>query len=124
MRTLPVTALALLALAAPAATALADGGPPPPTAPAAPDTKAPTTVFQAGPSGAVTPARALFGFAADEPATFECRDDSMPRFVRCAPPFAARARSAGKHVLRVRARDLAGNVGKATIYTFTLRAVS
>lgn len=56
-------------------------------------------------------ARVAFGFGADEAASFACSLDGKP-FAPCASPLKLRA-GLGRHSLRVRATDRAGNVDES-----------
>jgi hypothetical protein len=53
-------------------------------------------------------ARGEFSFTADEPATFECRVDSL-EFRSCTSPYTTRKLAIGEHHFKVRATDLDGN---------------
>jgi hypothetical protein len=81
---------------------------PPPAA----DTDPPETTITSAPKPRVKTkrkrARVAFTFTADEAATFACSLDGKG-YVPCASPLKAKVRR-GKHVLRVRAIDRAGNV--------------
>lgn len=75
-----------------------------------PDATPPRTRIRKHPPKRTRSHRAIFLFAANEPSRFECRLDGR-KFKRCH----ARTRlhvKAGRHVLRVRAVDTAGNVDK------------
>lgn len=79
------------------------------------DSKRPRAFFRKRPPRTIRTrhrrAKAVFRFGATEKdVTFVCRvDGGLPRF--CKPRFVKRFR-VGKHVLRVRAKDLAGNVSR------------
>jgi hypothetical protein len=74
------------------------------------DGRAPATTLSTGPRGTVAVGRATFGFSSDErSSTFQCRLDRR-RWAACRSPRKLTGLSAGRHVLRVRARDRAGNV--------------
>ena len=84
----------------------APGGPP--TGPAA-DTAAPETKIDKAPPGKVSGRRVTVKFSADETgSTFECKLDKGS-WKRCASPRKVKAGDAGRHALKVRATDLAGN---------------
>mgnify|MGYP001079772417 FL=1 len=72
------------------------------------DCTAPATRFTKTPPKKSKRKRVVFRFAADEPATFECKLDAGPRRP-CASPARFRVKP-GRHVLRVWATDAAGNV--------------
>jgi hypothetical protein len=76
--------------------------------PTAPDSVAPSTVITSGPSARTRSRKATFVFSANESATFECRLDSRP-WASCSSPRTYRKLKVGKHQLRVRATDTAGN---------------
>ncbi len=60
-----------------------------------------------------------FRFAADEPASFECRFDDRA-WTPCESPKHRRRASLGRHDFRARATDLAGNVSSAVRWTFRI----
>jgi len=65
-----------------------------------------------------------FTFHADEPATFECRQDNGP-FIPCTSPFLFADLSDGSHTFTVRATDVAGNVETSPPgYAWTLDTVA
>jgi hypothetical protein len=75
------------------------------------DTRAPETTITTGPSGPTDDSTPTYGFAADTPATFECRVDGRP-FAPCSSPYTTPELSAGDqgaHTFAVRATDVAGN---------------
>ena len=75
-----------------------------------PDTAAPDTAIDAGPSGTTTSTSASFAFSATETgSSFECRLDGGA-FTPCSSPKAYSSLSAGAHTFQVRAIDAAGNV--------------
>lgn len=109
-----------------------DTGAPPPAVPpppiAAPDLVAPHTFIRQRPRKRVfTPwrrGRAVFKFRSNEAGVlFFCQFDRK-RWRRCGPRF-VRWFLAGRHVLRVKARDVAGNVDPTpAVYRFRVRRVS
>ena len=78
--------------------------------PAGPDTTAPDTIIESGPSGIVSSAATTFGFSSTEPgSTFECRADDGA-WAACTSPRELPGLLAGDHQFEVRAKDAAGNV--------------
>lgn len=77
---------------------------------AAPDTNRPRTKIRRHPRKRTTSHVAAFTFSAGERARFECKLDRR-KFKRCAAHTRFRVRL-GRHLLRVRAIDRAGNVDK------------
>jgi Subtilase family len=94
---------------------------PPPTLPS-PDTRAPRTFIQLRPAKVVRTsgrtAKVVFRFGADEPeVTFACKLDTG--FQRFCDARLVRRVGLGWHVVRVRARDAAGNVDSTpAVYRF------
>jgi hypothetical protein len=75
-----------------------------------PDTLAPDTTLESGPSGAVGTATASFGFSSNElGAIFQCRLDGAA-WVACDSPKSYSALAEGNHSFDVRARDASGNI--------------
>ena len=73
------------------------------------DLTAPNTRFTATPRSPTTSRRAVFRFVSnDAGATFQCRRDSRA-WAKCSSPRTYRRLSLGRHVMRVRAVDRAGN---------------
>ena len=73
------------------------------------DESEPTT-SAAGPPARTADSTPAITFSSNEPAaTFECRIDDAPGWTPCTSPFAPQL-SDGAHVVRIRARDAAGNV--------------
>jgi hypothetical protein len=91
------------------------------------DTKAPRTRFAAHPKKVVKTAKrsvvARFKLAASEsPVTFYCQFDKEPLRI-CAKQFHHRFKK-GKHAVRVRAKDAAGNLApKPTVFHFRVKEV-
>ena len=76
-----------------------------------PDTTAPDTTIDTGPSGTVTSSSASFAFAASESgSSFQCSLDSTTAYTACSSPKDYSGLAAGSHTFRVRAIDAAGNV--------------
>lgn len=74
------------------------------------DRTAPETRRVSGPGKRLAQRIATFRFGANEPGVrFQCRLDRAKRYRACASPLTLRRLTAGKHVLRVRAIDRAGN---------------
>ncbi|HET7574163.1 MAG TPA: S8 family serine peptidase, partial [Solirubrobacterales bacterium] len=91
------------------------------------DTRSPRTFFRRRPPKTLRTrqrrAKAVFRFAADEPdVTFACKvDGGLLRF--CQPRFVRRLRP-GKHVVRVKARDAAGNVDRTpAVFRFRVKRI-
>lgn len=75
------------------------------------DTVAPTVTIVRGPPETTDAREATFGIAASEPgATLACSVDRR-RAAACSSPLRLRRLALGGHLLGVRARDAAGNVG-------------
>ena len=76
-----------------------------------PDTAAPDTAIESGPSAPTTATSATFGFTSpDADATgFECALDSGA-FAPCTSPVSYGSLAEGSHAVAVRAHDAAGNV--------------
>ena len=73
------------------------------------DTDPPQTTFTKRPANRSSDRTPTFRFRSDEPrSSFQCSLDGK-RFRSCSSPFTTGALSLGSHVLRVRARDRAGN---------------
>jgi hypothetical protein len=92
-----------------------DDGPP------APDTTAPEVEITSSPDDPTEETSASFSFEANEPVrTFECRLDEGS-FEECvSPKNEAGPLEPGEHVFRVRAIDLAGNVGEPATAEWTI----
>ncbi len=75
-----------------------------------PDTTAPETTIDSGPSGTTSDPVPTFSFSSSEAgSSFECRLGSTP-FAPCSSPHTSAALSDGSHTFDVRATDPAGNV--------------
>jgi len=73
------------------------------------DLTAPDTMIDAGPTGTVPTASAVFGFAANEgDVAYACSLDGAS-FAACTAPVAFTSLAQGAHVFAVRATDLAGH---------------
>ena len=73
-----------------------------------PDTQAPETTVDSGPTGTTTDTSATFTFSASEAATFECALDGAP-FAGCTSPLTLTGLPIGEHSLAVRATDGSAN---------------
>lgn len=73
------------------------------------DATPPTTTITAGPPRRTDRRRARFRFHASEPSDFACKLDAAA-WAACFSPQRYRKLSRGRHVFRVRATDLAGNL--------------
>lgn len=77
------------------------------------DTVAPAATLNSTPAALSNDATPTITFSsADGTATFECSVDSTTTFTACTSPFSPTVGN-GSHVLRVRAKDPAGNTGAA-----------
>ena len=74
-----------------------------------PDTTAPDTVIDSGPSGSVVDTSATFSFSATEPSTFQCRLDGAAS-TPCTSPMSYANLSVTSHTFQVVATDGASNV--------------
>ena len=73
-----------------------------------PDTTAPETSIDSGPSGSVVATSATFEFSANEPSTFECSLDGSA-LAPCTSPVTYPGLALGSHDFEVVATDLADN---------------
>ena len=74
-----------------------------------PDTVAPDTTIDSGPSGTVTTGSATFTFSSSEPgSTFACRMDAGT-WSACTSPHSVSGLTDGSHTFEVRATDASGN---------------
>jgi CSLREA domain-containing protein len=86
-----------------------------------PDTDAPETTITKGPKKKSTHRKAKFRFSSNEPgSTFQCKLDRK-RFKACTSPKTYKVKP-GKHTFRVKAIDLAGNVGVPATRKFRVLA--
>lgn len=94
--------------------------PPPAQQPApTPDTTAPTVTLTKKPPKKGTAHKVKFVFSANETgSTFQCKLDKAA-FKACTSPF-KKAVGIGSHSFEVKAKDAAGNTGKAAKYGFTV----
>jgi len=83
-------------------------------------TPPPAPTILGGPNHVTTPGPVVFIFSAAADSTFECVLDDGTYKV-CTSPYHVPTLADGKHVLRVRAVDAAGNVGPASVYTWNVR---
>lgn len=87
------------------------------------DSIAPLATFLAGPPLATSQLESIFTFTANDPfAGFECAlngGDPLGTFEPCASPFETQVEP-GAQELQVRAIDLAGNIGAAANYSWTV----
>ena len=75
-----------------------------------PDTTAPETTIDSGPTGSVTTTSATFTFSSSEPgSSFQCSRDGGA-WSGCASPHQYTGFTVGSHEVRVRATDASGNV--------------
>jgi hypothetical protein len=79
------------------------------TAVSGPDTTAPETTIDSGPTGETTSTSATFEFSSNELGTFQCNLDGGA-FVACDSPQTYTDLTLGPHTFQVRATDLASNV--------------
>jgi hypothetical protein len=87
------------------------------------DTTPPETTIDSAPTGTIGIAEATVEFAADGPATFECRLDSeaATAWSACTSPVTLVGLADGAHRFEVRAVDAAGNIGAAgPVVAFTV----
>jgi hypothetical protein len=84
------------------------------------DTRPPTTTITNAPPGSAYSSSASFSFTANEAnVTFACQLDGRG-FSSCTSPKTYSGLTLGTHTFAVRATDLAGNVGAAAGYTWTI----
>ena len=84
------------------------------------DTTPPATAITDRPGSLTNEGSATFSFTANEPgSSFSCRIDGAP-FTLCGTPKSYAGLGHGDHQFQVRAIDVAGNVGPATSYTWTV----
>jgi hypothetical protein len=87
------------------------------------ETRAPTAAVTAAPAGLSNSRSATFGFAADEPSTFECKQDDRG-FEPCTSPASYVGLGDGAHVFSVRARDAVGNMSAPVSHAWTIDATA
>jgi hypothetical protein len=87
------------------------------------ETRAPTASVTLAPAGLSNSRSATFGFAADEPSTFECKQDGG-EFAPCASPASYEGLGDGAHVFSVRARDGVGNLSLPVSHAWTIDATA
>jgi predicted outer membrane repeat protein len=87
------------------------------------DTVAPETTIDTGPADPARSSAASFGFHASEAASFECRLDTGD-WGPCTSPHELTGLTQGEHTFRVRATDLAANVGEPASYSWTVDTVA
>ncbi len=98
------------------------GGPAPPPPGTPPDTRAPLTTIDSGPSGATDTSTATFSFHADEEgATFACTLDDHAA-IPCSSPALFPSLADGDHHFSVTATDPAGNTGPAATHAWIVEA--
>ncbi|HEX2291692.1 MAG TPA: DNRLRE domain-containing protein, partial [Gaiellaceae bacterium] len=84
------------------------------------DTTAPETSIDSGPRDPSNNSSAVFSFAANEQARFECSLDGAP-FATCSSPATYAGLGEGRHSLEVRAVDPAGNAeAEPAAHTWTV----
>jgi len=86
-----------------------------------PDTTAPETTIDSGPTGSTTNTGATFGFSSSEAgSTFECSLDQAT-FTSCTSPRQYTGLGVGSHEIRVRATDASGNIDETpAVRTWTV----
>jgi hypothetical protein len=87
------------------------------------ETRAPTASVTVAPPGLSNSRSATFGFAADEPSTFECKQGDGA-FVPCISPATYAGLGDGAHVFSVRARDVVGNLSAPVSHAWTIDATA
>ena len=87
------------------------------------ETRPPTASVTLAPSGVSNSRSATFGFAADEPSTFECRQDDHG-FEPCTSPASYVGLGDGAHLFSVRARDAVGNLSVPVSHAWTIDATA
>jgi hypothetical protein len=87
------------------------------------ETRAPTAALTLAPAGLSNSRLATFGFAADEPSTFECKQDDRG-FEPCTSPASYVGLGDGAHVFSVRARDAVGNMSVPVSHAWTIDATA
>jgi hypothetical protein len=87
------------------------------------ETRPPTASLTLAPAGLSNSRSATFGFAADEPSTFECKQGDGA-FVPCISPATYAGLGDGAHVFSVRARDVVGNLSAPVSHAWTIDATA
>jgi hypothetical protein len=87
------------------------------------ETRAPTAAVTLAPAGLSNSRSATFGFAADEPSTFECKQDDRG-FEPCTSPASYVGLGDGTHAFSVRARDAFGNMSAPVSHAWTIDATA
>jgi hypothetical protein len=87
------------------------------------ETRAPTASVTLAPAGLSNSRAPTFGFAADEPSTFECKQDDGG-FAPCTSPASYAGLADGAHVFSVRARDAVGNMSVPVSHAWTIDATA
>ncbi len=83
------------------------------------DTTAPIVTITKRPKSG-TSKKARVSFNANEPATFQCKLDKARTWKSCSSPWKKTVK-VGKHKLRIRATDTAGNVGASKTVSWTVK---
>jgi hypothetical protein len=87
------------------------------------ETRAPTASVTIAPPGLSNSRSAAFGFAADEPSTFECKLNDGD-FAPCTSPALYAGLGDGAHAFSVRARDAVGNLSVPVSHAWTIDATA
>jgi hypothetical protein len=87
------------------------------------ETRPPTASLTLAPAGLSNSRSATFGFAADEPSTFECKQGDGA-FVPCISPATYAGLGDGAHVFSVRARDAVGNLSAPVSHAWAIDATA
>jgi hypothetical protein len=87
------------------------------------ESRAPTASVTLAPPGLSNSRSATFGFAADEPSTFQCKQDDGG-FEPCTSPASYAGLGDGAHVFSVRARDAVGNLSVPVSHAWTIDATA
>jgi hypothetical protein len=87
------------------------------------ETRPPTASVTLAPAGLSNSRSAAFGFAADEPSTFECKLNGGD-FAPCTSPALYAGLSDGAHAFSVRARDAVGHLSAPALHAWTIDATA
>ena len=87
------------------------------------ETRAPTAAVTLAPPGLSNSRSATLGFAADEPATFQCKLDNGG-FEPCTSPASYAGLADGAHVFSVQARDAVGNMSAPVSHSWAIDATA